>query len=114
MHRSTLEILLAILKCIHRHQPIKTTHIMYKANLNGQTLHKHLDWLLSHDLITKHHVGKGRYVYKCTQKGAKVILYFNRLERLLMPNPYTNRPTQTLLQNKRNKLNEIVPIIRQV
>ena len=51
MRRSKLEMHVDILKALDRHGPLKLTHVMYKANVNCDTLKQYLDFLIQHNLV---------------------------------------------------------------
>jgi predicted transcriptional regulator len=46
MRRSKLETNIEILNTLARLGPLKMTHIMHKANVNGSILRGHLDFLI--------------------------------------------------------------------
>ena len=51
MRRSKMEMYIDILKVMAKNEPIKLTHVMYKANLNCSVLKKNLDFLIKQNLI---------------------------------------------------------------
>ncbi len=84
MRRSKLEMRVDILKALARHrQPLKLTHIMYKANVNCDTLKQCLDFLIQHNLVEKQTLPKTRVVYAITERGLTVLKYVKELERAL-------------------------------
>jgi len=49
------------------------TEIMYSANMSYAQLQKYLGFLLSHDFISKVHVGNPAVSYKVTEKGTELL-----------------------------------------
>ena len=81
MKRSSLEMDVAVLQALSGPKLLKLTHIMYKANLNAQTLKEKLVALETKGLIKsqklhKNHIknsGKDRMFYGATSKGLEVL-----------------------------------------
>jgi len=59
---------------------VKTTHLMYKANLSYHTLRKYLSATLKQGLISKVHNSDGSVTYCTTEKGK---LLLNRLKEVM-------------------------------
>jgi len=81
MRRSKLEMHLDVLKVLARHRgPLKLTHIMYKANVNCDTLKQYLDFLIQHNLVEEQTLPKKRHgtrvVYAITERGLTVLKYY--------------------------------------
>ncbi|MGA2308484.1 MAG: winged helix-turn-helix domain-containing protein [Candidatus Bathyarchaeia archaeon] len=83
MARSKLETYVDILKVLAHRGPLKLTHIMYKANVNGSILREYLDFLLKQNLVEERNVGKSRTVFAVTQKGITVLKNFRELQQIL-------------------------------
>jgi len=87
MRRSKLELHLDILKALARHGPLKLTHIMYKANVNCDTLKQYLDFLIHHNLVVEQTLPKKRHqtrvVYAITERGRTVLKYFREINTAL-------------------------------
>ena len=84
MQRSKLELHLDILKALARHRgPLKLTHIMYKANVNCDTLKQYLDFLIQHNLVEEQTLHKKRVVYTITERGLTVLKYFREVNKAL-------------------------------
>ena len=60
MKRSSLEMDIAVLQALSASKPLKLTHIMYKANLNGKVLKAKLIFLEAKGLIKSHEVHRER------------------------------------------------------
>lgn len=81
MKRSSLEMDIAVLNALTGSKMLKSTHIMYKANLNANVLKTKLIVLESKGLIRSHKVhkehlkqpGKERVFYDLTSKGLGVL-----------------------------------------
>jgi predicted transcriptional regulator len=69
MRRSKLEINLDILKILAQNGSLKMTHIMYKANVNCESLKNTLGYLIKQGLIEKRLVDGKRIVYSITHQG---------------------------------------------
>jgi len=87
MRRSKLELHLDILKALARHGPLKLTHVMYKANVNCDTLKQYLDFLIQHNLVEEQTLHKKRHgtrvVYAITERGLTVLKYFREVNKAL-------------------------------
>ena len=80
--RSKLEIYLDVLWSI-KNGTTKPTRIMYEANLSWRPLQSILGSMVSQGLVTQVGVADSRdkrtnTVYEMTQKGERVVEYFNR------------------------------------
>ena len=84
MRRSKMEMYIDILKVMAKNGPLKLTHVMYKANLNCSVLKKNLDFLIKQNLIeeqiTIKRKNKIKINYAITERGRKVIKYFNEVD----------------------------------
>jgi predicted transcriptional regulator len=79
--RSKLEIYLAILRTISKGEN-KPTRIMYRTNLSWILLQQIFESLISQDLIKEIEL-KERKEYEITEKGRKVIRYFDGMKSLI-------------------------------
>ena len=79
--RSKLEVYLEVLRIVNRGES-KPTRIMYKANLSWVPLQEILEFLLSQDLLKEGATSK-RKEYFITEKGKRVLAYFDGLRELL-------------------------------
>jgi len=82
MRRARLEAHVDILKVLARHGPLKLTHIMYKANLNGGFLKQYLDFLIQQNLVEEQTLKK-RVVYAITERGRTALKYFREINSAL-------------------------------
>jgi predicted transcriptional regulator len=83
MRRSKLEMYIDILNVLGQKEPLKLTHIMYKANINCSILNEQLDFLIKQSLIEKRIIEKERIVFTITQRGINVLKYFRELIQAL-------------------------------
>ena len=87
MRRSKMEMYLDILKVLAQNGPLKLTHVMYKANVNCSVLKEYLDFLIHQSLIEEQILRKKRNKtkirYAITDRGRKVLKYFNEVNRAL-------------------------------
>ena len=83
MRRSQLETYIDILKLLAHTGPLKLTHIMYKANVNGSVLKEDLDFLIKQGLVEQRNIGKARVIFEVTQRGIAVLKYFHQLKQVL-------------------------------
>jgi predicted transcriptional regulator len=87
MRRSKLEMHVDILKALARHGPLKLTHVMYKANVNCDTLKQYLDFLIQHNLVEEQTLHKKRHgtrvVYAITERGKTVLKYYREVNSAL-------------------------------
>jgi predicted transcriptional regulator len=83
MKRSMLELYIDILKALAHQGPSKVTHVMYKANLNSNSLKERLKFLIKQGLVEERLVGKQVTVYAITQRGITVLKYFRELRQVL-------------------------------
>ena len=87
MRRSKLEIHLDVLKALARYGPSKLTHVMYKANVNCNTLKQYLAFLIQHNLVEEQTLHKKRHgtrvVYAITERGLTVLKYFREINTAL-------------------------------
>jgi len=73
MRRSKLENKCRYPQDIAQRGSLKLTHLMYKANLNGDVLGKDVVFLIKQGLIEKRNVGGGRLVYSITHEGLSLL-----------------------------------------
>ena len=84
--RSQMEIYIDILRAIAVGKK-RPTHIMYRANLSWIRLKKHLDFMLTQNLIEEGIIdGKLMSVYNLTSKGKGVLEYFKKIENKIYEN----------------------------
>ncbi len=83
MKRSILEIYIDILEALADQRSIKITHVMYKANLNSDSLKDKLQFLIKQDLVKESLFSKKGNVYSITQRGLTVLKSFKELRYLL-------------------------------
>lgn len=62
----------------------KPTHIMYKANVSWIALQQSLRILLNKDFLFEEDDGN-RKIYRLTNKGFRVLEYFNKVKEELLP-----------------------------
>lgn len=87
--RSKLEIFIDVLMII-KNGTNKPTNIMYGANLSWKPMQKILHSMVSHGILREidtrdDHDKRTIKCYEITQKGEKVIKYFNRRKSLIEP-----------------------------
>jgi len=76
--RSQMELYIDILKAVADGRQ-KPTHIMYRANLSWTRLKKHLDFLVSQDLLTRAELDE-TVIFSMTPKGKEVLGYYRKIE----------------------------------
>ncbi|MEM2779697.1 MAG: winged helix-turn-helix domain-containing protein [Candidatus Bathyarchaeia archaeon] len=64
---------------------VKTTHLMYKANLSYSTLHRYLNVALKRDLIKKICNDDGSVIYCITEKGKLLLERLKDIKYALQP-----------------------------
>jgi predicted transcriptional regulator len=102
MRRSKLEMCIAILNALAHREPLKLTHIMYKANVNCSVLNEYLGFLIKQELVEKRIIEKERIVFTITQRGKNVLNYFQELTQALPIIEETrSQPTTLYLQTNR-------------
>ncbi|MGO8805383.1 MAG: winged helix-turn-helix domain-containing protein [Candidatus Bathyarchaeia archaeon] len=79
MRRSKLEMNIDILNTLAHSGPLKMTHIMHKANVNGSVLKEYLDFLIKQGLVEERTIRKSRAVFAVTQRGINVLKHFREL-----------------------------------
>ena len=87
MRRSKLEMYIDILRVLSRHGPLKSTHVMYKANINSSVLKDSLDFLIKQNLISEQFVNKRkntRVVFAITDRGRTILKYFQEVTSVLL------------------------------
>jgi predicted transcriptional regulator len=77
-HRSTSEIIEAILEAANGGGATKTT-IMYKAVLSYDLMKQHLIFLAENDLIEYE---QGMMTYRTTQKGMRLLQLYNNMNEM--------------------------------
>ncbi len=80
--RSKLERLIDTLKVIASDNPVRQTHIMYRANLTWNELKEDLEWLKNLELIERATMREG-VVYKITRAGSDILSHFEMVESAL-------------------------------
>ena len=83
MQRSKLEMYTEILKVLAQRGPLQLQHIMSQANLNGDILKGHLEFLIKQGLIEELGVEKSSVVYANTTRGTNVVKFFGELNKPL-------------------------------
>lgn len=83
MRRSKFETYIAILNVLANKGPLKSTHIMYKANVNSNVLKENLDFLIKRNLVEEQAIQKERTVFVITKQGITVLKYFRELTKAL-------------------------------
>ena len=95
MRRSKMEMYIDILKVLAQNGPLKLTHVMYKANVNCSVLKEYLDFLIQQSLIEEQILRKKRNKtkirYAITERGRKVLKYFNEVNRALQITQKANK-----------------------
>jgi predicted transcriptional regulator len=95
MRRSKMEMYIDILKVLSHNGPLKLTHVMYKANVNCSVLKEYLGFLIQQRLIeeqiTLKKRNKTKIRYAITERGRKVLKYFNEVNRALQITQEANR-----------------------
>jgi predicted transcriptional regulator len=88
--RSKLEVYIDILKELSQRQ-LRLTHIMQKANINGNVARDSIAFLLKQKLIQKRTLSRSRVYFEINTEGITVLKYFRELEKAL-PTETENRP----------------------
>ena len=96
MRRSKLETYVDILNVLAQRGPLKVTHIIYEANVNGSVLKEYLSFLIKQGLIEERVAGKSSVVYANTARGTSVLKFFREMNKVLtvieegkiLPAPY--------------------------
>ena len=83
MRRSKLEMYVDILKVLAHSGPLKLTHIMYKANVNGSLLKEYLGFLIKQDLVEERTIKKRSAVFAVTKHGIIVLKQLQELTQVL-------------------------------
>lgn len=83
LRRSKFEVEIDLLKTLTRQGPLKTTHLMYKANVNCVVLKEYMESLIKRNLVEKRTLGKNRMVYTITDKGMRVLKHLRELENAM-------------------------------
>jgi len=79
--RSSMQIIVDVLRVIERENKVKPTHILYKANLSHKLLKEYLNTLLQKGFIEVV-VEKNRTYYRITDKGINFVNEFKKMEKL--------------------------------
>ena len=85
MRRSKLEMYIDILKVLALNGPLKLTHIMNKANVNGVVLTEYLDSLIEKGLVEERTIREGSTVFAVTQRGIDLLKIFRELSESMLP-----------------------------
>jgi predicted transcriptional regulator len=56
---------------------------MHKANINCSILKTYIEFLIKQNLVEEKTIGKHRVIYAITQRGIKVLKYFEELNQAL-------------------------------
>ena len=83
MRRSKLETYIDILKVLSLKGPLKLTHIMNKANLNGGVVTEYLDSLIQKGLVEERTIRDGNTVFTVTQRGINLLKIFRECTQVL-------------------------------
>jgi predicted transcriptional regulator len=83
MRRSKLEMYIDILKVLAQRGPLRFTHIMNKANVNGGILTEYLDFLIEKGLIEERSNKKGSAFFAVTQRGINLLKGFREFTEVL-------------------------------
>ena len=86
MRRSSLEMDVAILQALSTKKQLRVTHIMYKSNLNANTLKKKLEVLEAKGLIRTQRVSgrKKTVLYGVTSIGLDILRSFFSVRNALV------------------------------
>jgi predicted transcriptional regulator len=98
MRRSKLETYIAILSALANKGPMKMTHIMYKANINGTVLRDNLDFLIKQKLIEERTIKREHVIFAVTQRGVNVLKYFKEVTNALEIIETRSQTSRTPLQ----------------
>ena len=79
MRRSKLETYVDILNALACLGPLKMTHIMHKANVNGDMLRQHLNFLIERGLVEERTLKRSHAVFAVTRRGITVLEHFREL-----------------------------------
>lgn len=79
-YRSRIQIIVDILKVIHKRGKARPTHILYGANLSHDRLKKYLKELEENGLIIKEDL-RSYVVYRLTSKGLKLLREYDKIRR---------------------------------
>lgn len=79
-YRSRVQIMIDILKVIHKKGKARPTHILYGANLSHDRLKKYLKELEKNNLVVKEKL-EGHVVYQLTSKGLKFLREFDKIRK---------------------------------
>jgi predicted transcriptional regulator len=83
MRRSKLETYIDILKVLAYTGPLKLTHIMNKANVNGVVLTEYLDFLIEKGLVEQRTIKNRSTVFGVTQRGINLLKIFREFTQVL-------------------------------
>jgi len=83
VRRSKLEMYVDILKVLAHRDPLRLTHVMYKANVNCSILKEYLEFLIKQGLVEERKLGKRRVAYAITERGVTVLKHFKEFEQVL-------------------------------
>ena len=82
MRHSHLERYIDIINLLARYGPQKQTQIMDHANVNSLVIEEDLRFLIKQALIEEQTTMTKRVVFRATQRGLKVIKYFQSLKQI--------------------------------
>jgi|SRR5665647_2616975 len=97
MRQSKLEMYVAILIVLAHWGPLKSTHIMCKADVNYSVLNDCLDFLIKQGLIEERTIKNKRIVFAVTERGITVLKYFRELMQALPIIEETRKQTNLLI-----------------
>ena len=83
MRRSKLEIYIDILKVLTHMGPLKLTHIINKANVNGAVLTQYLNFLIEKGLVEERTIRNRSTVFTVTQRGINLLKIFREFTEVL-------------------------------
>ncbi len=83
MRRSKLEIYVDILKALAHTGPLKLTHIINKANVNGVVLTDYLNFLIEKGLVVERTTKNRGTVFAVTQRGVNLLKIFREVTQVL-------------------------------
>jgi predicted transcriptional regulator len=83
MRRSKLETYVDILKVLAKNGPLKLTHIMCKANVNGGLLKDYLGFLIKQGLVEEQAIKKKNSIFSVTKHGLVVLQQLRELSQAL-------------------------------
>lgn len=83
MRKTKLEMYVGALKIIAQNPSVKTCNVTNELNISTDELKKYLGFLLKQGFIDEQKLSNNRVVYVITQRGIRVLKYFNELKQEL-------------------------------